>query len=109
MGQADSYIGYAAQSKCGILTLKHLIEQCLVTNWDDKEKTWYHTFTMSSELLPGSIRSCSPTIQAVLSLYASGHTVGVVLDYGDGVSHTVPSYEGCALSSLSLVATSPST
>ena len=43
------------------------------------------------------LRDASFPSQAVLALYASGRTTGVVLDVGDGVTHCVPMYEGFAL------------
>merc|ERR1711997_696815 len=125
MHHKDVMVGDEAMSKRGILKLQYPIAHGIVTNWDDMEKIWHHTFYNELRVEPEeqgvmlteapmnpkvnrekmtsimfetfNVPSMYVGVQAVLSLYSSGRTTGIVLDAGDGVSHTVPIYEGYCL------------
>ncbi|KAJ3052781.1 Actin-2 [Rhizophlyctis rosea] len=121
----DNFIGKKAQELRGLLRIKYPMEHGIVTDWDDMERIWHYIYseelkTLSEEhpvllteapLNPRANREQAAqilfetfnvpalfmSIQAVLSLYASGRTTGIVLDSGDGVTHAVPVYEGFAM------------
>jgi len=128
----DFYIGADAMQKRAALALKWPVQDGVVTEWDEMEKLWRHTFDNELRMAIGGekedtdchgvLLTDSPTnqkqnraklmqvmfetfkvqnfyvsAQAVLSLYATGRTTGIVCDCGEAVSHTVPIFEGYSM------------
>ncbi|CAF1059056.1 unnamed protein product [Rotaria sordida] len=123
--QTDLFIGYKALNNKEILSVHYPIEHGIITNWDDMEKIWHHIFYNELHVVPEehpvllSEASLNPIAnrekmaqilfeqfntpamyvanQGVLSFYTLGRTAGIILEIGDGVSHTVPINEGYAI------------
>ena len=104
--------------------MRRPIENGDIKNWDDMEKLWHHTYKelgVQSEEFPvllteaptnpaASREKMTETMfeafrvpalyvanKAVLALFASGRTTGLVLDSGYDTTFSVPIYEGYAL------------
>lgn len=124
--EGELFVGPKAEEFRGLLNIRYPMEHGIVTDWNDMERIWSYVYskdqlsTFSEEhpvllteapLNPRRNREKSAEIffetfnvpalfvsmQAVLSLYATGRVTGVVLDSGDGVTHAVPIYEGFAM------------
>lgn len=108
--------------------MSYPIETGIVSSWEDMEKVWHHCFYNELRVQPEecngvllteaprnpkqnrekmisimfetfSVKNTYVALQAVMSLYAAGRTTGLVVDAGDGVSHTIPVYEGYCIPS----------
>jgi centractin len=122
----DLFVGSKVEEHRGALLLSYPMEHGVVQNWQEMEKMWSHVSARenlnvrseehavllteaplnplanqekAAELFfeAMNVPALFFSLQAILSLYASGRTTGVVLDSGDGVTHAVPVYEGFAM------------
>ncbi|CAK9299403.1 unnamed protein product [Gordionus sp. m RMFG-2023] len=122
--EGDVFIG--PKEHRGLMNIKYPMEHGIVNDWNDMERIWQYIFSkeqlqITSEEHPillteaplnpqknrekaaeiffetFNVPALFISIQAVLSLYSSGRTTGVVIDSGDGVTHVVPIYEGFAM------------
>uniref|UniRef100_A0A7S4IC87 Actin n=1 Tax=Vannella robusta TaxID=1487602 RepID=A0A7S4IC87_9EUKA len=112
-------------SKRGILTLNYPVEGGIVTNWDDMERIWMHTFFNELRVAPEehpvllsetpltpkcNREKCTQIMfeifnvpalylasSAYLALLSTGRKTGLVVDCGEQISHIVPVYQGSAI------------
>lgn len=108
-------------------SLRYPIERGIVVDWEALETLWRHMFERELSIIPEEhpvliadrnlefregdrektieimfetfhVPAFYVALQPLLSLYATGKTTGVVLESGDGITHSVPIYEGYPLS-----------
>jgi len=123
--RSDYNVGDEDLARVRGINLEYPIKHGIVKNWDDMVKIWHHTFykelrvdpTEHSVVITGSpfdpmrnrekmgeimfdtfnVPSLYLANTAVLSLYSTGRTTGIVVDSGDGATFTIPIYESISL------------
>jgi len=131
LGLKETYVGSAAQSLRGILTMSHPIRQGTVQNWDDLEAVWTHIFDNELKTESGAqpmIMTQPPLAtqededtmaeilveklnvpaffianKSVMSLYGGGQMTGIAVDSGHDTTYIVPSYQGNPVEEATLV------
>ena len=131
LDQKDVYVGDEAIDKKGVLTLERPIDRGCIQKWMDMDKVWNYAFYQVMKTTPEEqpllltepplnpresrekitevmfetfrVPAFYLGIQAVLALYASGRTIGLVVDSGEGATNTVPVYEGFAMPQISRI------
>ncbi|XP_032836177.1 actin-1-like [Petromyzon marinus] len=119
------YVGDEVQDKRGVLSVRYPIQHGVITSWDDMSKVWSHAYkrlrvrpherpllmtepplnpTRNRQLMAETafeglgVPALHVASQGLLALYARGETTGLVVDCGDGVTHSVPVFDGFVLS-----------
>ncbi|KAL2315558.1 Centractin [Schizosaccharomyces pombe] len=126
--QKDMFVGSEAQNLRGLLKIQRPIERGIIQNWSDMEEIWSYIYSdQQLNTLPEehpllltepplanirnkekiaeyfyetlNVPALSFSLQPVLALYASARTTGIVLECGDGLTHSVPIYDGFSIPS----------
>jgi len=122
--EGEFFCGDKAKDLRGILKLNYPTKHGVTNDWKDMQHIWQHVYNEMKVVQeqhpvllteaplnprPNRLKAAEiffetfnvpalyVQVQAILSLYASGRTMGVVLDSGDGVTNAVPVYEGFIL------------
>jgi actin-related protein len=122
LSTSESYKSYVMSSNNGNLKMTWPIEHGIIKNWESMESVWDYTFSTALRIQPDeyniliteaimnpkanrekmaqilfekyNFQAIHVPHSAMLPLYSSGLTTGLVLDCGDGVIQAVPVWGG---------------
>eukprot|EP00933_Yihiella_yeosuensis_P006283 TRINITY_DN11097_c1_g1_i3.p1 TRINITY_DN11097_c1_g1~~TRINITY_DN11097_c1_g1_i3.p1 ORF type:complete len:340 (+),score=68.95 TRINITY_DN11097_c1_g1_i3:168-1187(+) len=124
-GMRDVYFGDEVDEVAGKVAISYPLENGIIEDFESMELLWDHTFHDRLKVDPArhpvllteppynpkpnreqmveimfevfNVPSLNISIQGVLALLSTGRTTGLVLDSGEGVTHTIPIFDGFGL------------